>query len=101
MGIDTSLQKDLQRSFDSLRPQMRSDFWSNPSLLMYGRQNTKSLNQSPESVFQAFRFNTVDSMDISDFEGANIIHDLNYPIPKNLEQKYNCVFDGGVIGTCF
>ena len=43
----------------------------------------------------------VDSMDYSDFEQANIIHDLNKPVPKELENKYDIIFDGGTIEHVF
>ena len=95
MAMDACCENNLKVAFLSLRPHLRRDLWSNPSLLMYGRQNNTSLNQTSESLFQGLGFYTIDSMDISDFEGANITHDLNYPIPQKLKQQYNCVFDGG------
>ena len=40
-------------------------------------------------------------MDISDYEGAQIIHDLNFDIPVQLEKKYNVVIDGGTLEHIF
>jgi len=37
----------------------------------------------------------VTSMDVTDYEGCDIIHDLNLPIPDNLKGKYDFVIDGG------
>lgn len=34
-------------------------------------------------------------MDYSDFEGADVIHDLNQPLPADLSGRYTLVIDGG------
>jgi len=34
-------------------------------------------------------------MDVTDYEGANIIHDLNYPVPEELHGKFDFIIDGG------
>ena len=39
----------------------------------------------------------IDSMDISDFEGATIRHDLNLPVPESLHGRFDSVID---FGTC-
>jgi hypothetical protein len=43
----------------------------------------------------------VDAMDFDDYEGANIIHDLNRPVPADWHQKYDLVFDGGTLEHIF
>jgi hypothetical protein len=43
----------------------------------------------------------VDSVDASAFEGANIIHDLNQPMPTELQGRYDVVFDGGTLEHVF
>jgi len=45
--------------------------------------------------------NELSTMDISDYEGAKIIHDLNLPIPVSLEKKYDVVIDGGTLEHIF
>jgi len=40
-------------------------------------------------------------MDYSDYQGANIIHDLNYPIPNKLENLFDVVIDGGTLEHIF
>jgi hypothetical protein len=39
----------------------------------------------------------VDSIDASDYEGANILHDLNRPIPESMHGQYDLVYDGGTL----
>jgi hypothetical protein len=41
------------------------------------------------------------SMDISDFEGADIIHDLNQPVPQELWEKFDVVVEAGTIEHIF
>jgi hypothetical protein len=43
----------------------------------------------------------VDSMDASDYEGANIVHDLNLPIPPALRERYDLVWDGATLEHVF
>ncbi len=43
----------------------------------------------------------VKSLDYSSYEGAGISHDLNLPIPANLEQQYDAVIDGGTLEHIF
>jgi hypothetical protein len=40
-------------------------------------------------------------MDYSDYQGANILHDLNYPIPETLEESFDVVIDGGTLEHIF
>lgn len=50
-----------------------------------------------ERFFQQLGFSSVDSMDFSNFENASIIQDLSGKIPKELERKFDVIYDGG---TC-
>lgn len=50
-----------------------------------------------ETFFQKLGFDTVDSMDVSPFEGASIIQDLSRPIDNFWEGKFDVIYDGG---TC-
>jgi hypothetical protein len=43
----------------------------------------------------------VDSMDISDYEGASILHDMNMPLPATLRGKFSLVIDGGSLEHVF
>lgn len=43
----------------------------------------------------------VDSLDTSSYENATYIHDMNFPLPPELCNKYDFVFDGGTIEHIF
>ncbi|MDQ3088983.1 MAG: class I SAM-dependent methyltransferase [Acidobacteriota bacterium] len=43
----------------------------------------------------------VSAMDISDYEGATILHDLNQPIGDELKEKFTFVLDGGTLEHVF
>lgn len=43
----------------------------------------------------------VSAMDISDYEGATILHDLNQPIGDELKEKFTFVLDGGTLEHIF
>ncbi len=51
---------------------------------------------SDQRFFQMFGVSSLSSMDVTDHEGANIIHDLNYPVPEELHGKFDFIIDGGV-----
>lgn len=42
-----------------------------------------------------------DFLDYSDYEGANIVWDLNQPIPNQFREKYSVVVDGGTMEHVF
>lgn len=54
-----------------------------------------------EPFFEMLGASTVDSMDASDYEDATVVHNLNDPIPKELDAKYDLVFDGGTMEHVF
>jgi hypothetical protein len=55
-----------------------------------------------ELLINEFKSTTVDSMDISNFEGANIIHDLNKIVDdKNIIGAYDTVLDIGTLEHLF
>jgi SAM-dependent methyltransferase len=54
-----------------------------------------------EDFFKYLGSNTIKSLDFSDFEGAEIIHDLNNPVKSELTDQFDCVFDGGTIEHVF
>lgn len=41
------------------------------------------------------------AMDASPYEGASLIHDLNEPLPEELQARYTCVIDGGTLEHIF
>lgn len=54
-----------------------------------------------ETMFKKLGADSVVSMDFSDFEGAQVTHDLNAPVPADLEEKYDVIFDGGTTEHIF
>ncbi len=54
-----------------------------------------------EPVFKALGAKTVSSLDASDFEGANVVHDLNQPLPEKWRERFDLVYDGGTLEHVF
>lgn len=54
-----------------------------------------------EPFFRSLGADSVQSIDYSAFEGAEIIHDMNAPLPQNLKGKFTFVFDGGTLEHIF
>lgn len=54
-----------------------------------------------EPVFSALGASRIDSMDASDIERPTIVHDLNLPVPAELECSFDCVYDGGTLEHVF
>lgn len=54
-----------------------------------------------ENIFEDLFGYPIHSMDAFDYEDAEIIHDMNKPIPKELMNKYTCVIDGGTTEHVF
>ncbi len=50
-----------------------------------------------EPFFERLGFDSVDSLDLSDFEGATVIQDLSGPLDPALEGAFDVIYDGG---TC-
>jgi len=54
-----------------------------------------------ETLMSKLGFGAMEAMDFSDYEGATILHDLNQPVPKKLEQQFDFIFDGGTLEHVF
>ncbi|MGV6804689.1 MAG: hypothetical protein ACWA49_10820 [Ruegeria sp.] len=55
-----------------------------------------------EDVFKALGFGEVESLDVSDYEGAPLIYYLNQPqAPEHLVGKFDLVFTGGTLEHVF
>jgi hypothetical protein len=54
-----------------------------------------------EPFFRALGARRVASLDVSDFEGAAFVHDLNQPIPSDWHQRFDVVYDGGTLEHVF
>lgn len=53
------------------------------------------------TAFKALGFDAVESLDVSSYEGATYVHDMNLPVPAALHAKYDLIFDGGTIEHIF
>jgi hypothetical protein len=61
-------------------------------------------SSSAKHVVGLFRYlgsQSVVSLDASSYEGAEIIHDLNTPVPNELLSRFDTIFDGGTIEHVF
>ncbi len=56
---------------------------------------------SDRALFRRLGFAEVESSDVSDWEGADRILDLNQPVPAELEGRYDAVFEAGTIQHVF
>lgn len=56
---------------------------------------------SPNRFFEMLGARKTEAIDYSDYEGAEIIQDLNRPIPDELRNRWSVVFDGGSMEHVF
>jgi SAM-dependent methyltransferase len=56
---------------------------------------------SDSSFLRAFNFDRILAIDVSDFEGAEIVANLNNPIPANLENSCDFLLDGSTLDNIF
>ena len=54
-----------------------------------------------EGLLEYLGCRTVRSLDYSAFEGAEIIYDLNKPVPAGLHDRFDVIFDGGTLEHVF
>jgi len=54
-----------------------------------------------ESLANKSSLEAVDVLDVSAYEGANIIHDLNTPAPPHLVGRYDFIYDSSVTDNLF
>jgi SAM-dependent methyltransferase len=54
-----------------------------------------------EPVFKALGAKAVYSLDVSTFEGASFVQDLSKPIPSDLRERFDLVYDGGTLEHVF
>ncbi|MEM8931861.1 MAG: class I SAM-dependent methyltransferase [Acidobacteriota bacterium] len=53
------------------------------------------------SFFRLLGFDRVTSVDATDWEGADVVADLNQPLPEALHGQYDLVFEGGTLQSIF
>ena len=52
-------------------------------------------------MFRLLGFSSVTSLDHSDYEGAEIIHDLTTPVPPSLQDRFDFIVDGSTLDNVF
>jgi SAM-dependent methyltransferase len=60
-----------------------------------------ALNISDVAFFLSLGMQQVVAMDVSDFEGAEIVWDLNQPVNENLESQFDLILDSGTLEHVF
>jgi hypothetical protein len=56
---------------------------------------------SDRQFFQLLGFASLEALDFADFEGAEITHDLNRPVPQELVGRYDLIVDAGTTEHVF
>jgi hypothetical protein len=96
--INKTIIKDLLSSNHELLESLL-DKWHGENLDINTRHGKDSIK---DDVFLKTLFNiNYNCIDISEYEGANIILDLNYPIPNESNSKYDFIFSGGCLDNIF
>lgn len=54
-----------------------------------------------EGFLKTLGAETIDSLDYSNYEGANLLHDMNLVIPDGLKRKYDLVLESGSLEHIF
>jgi SAM-dependent methyltransferase len=54
-----------------------------------------------EPFFESLGATACEAMDVSSYEGAKIVHDMNEPLPSSLYEQFDLVFDGGTLEHVF
>lgn len=54
-----------------------------------------------EGVLKLLGAKEIDSLDYSNYEGANILHDMNYPVNQSMYQQYDVVLESGSLEHIF
>jgi len=56
---------------------------------------------TPEEFYKGFGYDEVHTLDVSPYQGASHIHDLNKPLPAELAGQYDTVLSGGTLEHVF
>jgi SAM-dependent methyltransferase len=63
----------------------------------YARHRPNEEFVTDTSFFRMLGATEIDAIDHSEFEGANIIHDLSTPVPETLHGRFDFIFNGSVL----
>lgn len=54
-----------------------------------------------ETLFRSLGLGEIEAMDMSAFEGAQHVHDLNVPVSEEYHEAFDFIFDGGTLEHVF
>jgi hypothetical protein len=66
-----------------------------------GSKGSGSREMSDEEFFRFLGFSDVSSCDVSTYENARLILDLNAPVPADLHDRFDLIYDGGTMEHIF
>lgn len=111
MGIDKDVAKFLLSARDRKVNFEKSLMLGNQKFQFFNSDYTELANAfkidnfaDVKTSLDFFRFlgaEEIQAMDFSDYEGAEILHDLNKPIGDELKEKFTFVLDGGTTEHVF
>lgn len=85
---------DLLRAEAAFRP-IEGD------LLLIGRQTVEQSTLTDQEFFASICTARFHALDVSDYEGADVIHDLNKPLRAGLYGTADFIFDGSCLDNIF
>ena len=96
MAIRENQRANIELGFDLTGKAKRGKLMilGRPSLLWENAPTT-------EEFYKRFGFEEVHTLDVSPYQGASHIHDLNYPLPRELAGQYDTVLSGGTLEHVF
>jgi len=78
------------------------DMDTSTNIPRFKRNNDKYSRFTSDIVFfKLLGVDSIETMDVSNYEHADIIHDLNTKVPKKLEERYDAIFDFGTTEHIF
>ena len=97
------INEDMMSSIFTDQPEIKRvilEKWGDPGNLD-GTTRHRNSTLRDDVLFKTYLNVTYNCVDISDYEGANIICDLNYPIPDELASRFDFIYSGGCLDNVF
>jgi hypothetical protein len=91
-GVDFSKTIMLGRQHNYIGPVLRKSIQKNLGL---SRKSLPLAAEYADEFLEALGISNPDILDVSDYEGATILHDLNIPIPSQHKNRFSTVIDIG------
>lgn len=101
-GVDFSSTLTLGRQACNMTPAelkgLRREFGIGPEAAV----DDPGYRRYADSFFRAYLgARKLSVMDFSGYQGAEVVHDLNVPVPASLEESFDAVVDGGTLEHVF